>query len=155
LIEVMAKAYGDVFADNVPLTEGVAALIAEALPKPGDKPKGGSGKSEKGLGSDYMKWLGKLPSDRLCYILAKFDPARAAELYLGTDYRVVQDMGEVYLEMQWNKIQSSFEASMYGFGGGYEGSKGGGDREVITYDLTTPAGKKEAMASLRASGFVQ
>ena len=104
-----------------------------------------------------MKWTGTLPSDPICYILAKFDPAKAAELYLETDYRVVQDMSEVYLEMQWNKIQSSFEASMYGFGGGYEGGKGGGGssaREVITYDLTTPAGKKEAMASLRASGFV-
>ena len=160
LMDVLSLAYTDCYGKKVKLDQETAEAIADALPKPGDRkgPANAGKPPEKGLGSDYLKWLGSLQSDRLCYILSGFDAGKARTLYADTDYRIVQDMGESYLEQQWHKIQSSFEASMYGFGGGYKDGAGGGgsdEGEVITYDLTTPEGKKEAMGALRECGFVK
>ena len=56
------------------------------------------GEVKLGMGTQYISWLSKLPSQDLCMILAQYDVTKAKELYCCTDYRIVNELGRVYLE---------------------------------------------------------
>lgn len=153
LLQALERAYQD--THKAPLTNDVAEWLAEQLPKPPSSPSSDNKvDTSKRMGSDLMQWLGKRPPDQLCYLLSGFDATKSATLYFDTDYRIVQDMAQVYLEDRWHRLQSSFEGSMYGFGGGYKEDKGGGPSgdsdNTVTYDLTNPATRGKALKALRA-----
>lgn len=118
-----------------------------------DKPQE-KGKEQTTLGSTYMAWLGKLPADKLCYLISGFDPAKAEQLYCEVDHRTVSEMAASYIEQQWQLVQVSYEASMYGFGGGYKNDKSAASwsgENTNTFDLTK--GGSEAIAALKSVGF--
>jgi len=161
LLSALEKAHQDTFGK--PLDPTRAEWIANQLPKPSTGKSETSGKSpDKGLGSDLMKWLGQRSTDHLCYLLADFDVDKATSLYFYTDYRLVQDLGQVYLENRWQQLQANFEGSMYGFGGGYKDSSsssasasapGGGERKV--YDLTDPHTRGKALKALKQLNWTE
>lgn len=86
--------------------------------------------TKKSLGTAYMKWLAATTPTQLCLMLSSWDIAKARVMYCENDHRDVKDMSEIFLELQWNKIQAAYECSMYGFGGGYKGDSGGDTKDL-------------------------
>lgn len=108
----------------------------------------------KGLGTDLMKWLSLLRTEEMCLLLAKFDSFEARKIYKEWDRDEVTEAFRVYLSYEREKMQASFEAVLYGFGGGYKEDRGvssTGSSNVEVYDLTkdNPDGLEELKKALR------
>jgi len=101
------------------------------------------------LGSDMAAWLRGLTPTHTCYLLSGFDPERAEHLYCEVDHRTVIEMFEVYVTEKAKMVQTSYEATMYGFGGSYKDDKRSSSSNVI--DLTET--NKEGLDLLGSLGF--
>lgn len=112
---------------------------------------------DKGLGTDLLIWLSRLHTEEMCLLLSGFDSKKAREIYREWDRDEVTESFRIFLSYEREKIQASFEAALYGFGGGYKGSKGGPSEDsgsagnVEVYDLTkhNPEGLEELKRALR------
>jgi hypothetical protein len=112
----------------------------EAEPK---SPTSGNGK--KLFGSHYLEWLDTLDSEKLCLFASDYDYERARHLYCKTDRDAVTDMARLRAESDWQGKLASFEACLFGFGGGY------GDSDERVIDMKEDP--KGAEASIRSMGF--
>ena len=149
------KTYGKPKNLNTKELTQLAEQLTDDTKKRGE-PENADTKIKLGMGTQCIEWLSKLPPQDLCMLLGGYDPVKTEELYCFTDYRVVSEMGRLYVEDRWHQIQSQHDAAMYAFGGGYKGegdaSSPGGDKgEVAVVDLTKP--NSAAYELLKQSGF--
>ena len=109
----------------------------------GKKEEEGGDKSDKqSLGTDFMKWLSDFRSEEICMFIAGFDSLKAREIYRGWDRDEVTKASRMLYRYEWERLKAQFEASMYGFGGGYgggsktPGNHSSADGNTKVYDLT-------------------
>jgi hypothetical protein len=75
--------------------------------------------STKTLGTSFKKFLGQLDSARLLLLACGWDYEKAKYLYTKVDRKAANQIIDDFLELQHERNTYLFEATMYGFGGGY------------------------------------
>lgn len=109
------------------------------------------------FGELYLRWALKLDAWSTCLYLAGGDPLQADRLYYEVDREDLLSAFSVRVDHEMERINSTMEAAMYGFGGGYKTDKsrssGAGSNDGPVYDLTTDEGRKAGLAILRQQGF--
>ena len=104
----------------------------------------------KSLGTALSDHFVGLSPQNICLYLADYDLTKAEPLYCQEDRTVVLEMYNAKTEMEMQRLTASFEAGMYGFGGGYKDdpnvSKDDGDSDSV--DLTAE-GSEDAFAELQ------
>lgn len=103
------------------------------------------------LGSSMLNWLNGLPSKAVCYYLAGFDPAKVTHFYFECDMLAVIEAFKLKSEYEMQSSKINYEASLYGFGGSYEGDKGSSGK-VTEVDISEGA-SPDAIRSLKALKF--
>lgn len=126
-----------------PTTEDVE-YVADRLVKYYDEAKkaseekskegGLAGTGKKTFAGEAMKFLGNLKPDEQCLYLADFDIEKAHHLYTQVDRDDIKVISEQKVGFQWEMMRVQFEASLFGFGGGYGDGESDPNAEVI--DLT-------------------
>jgi hypothetical protein len=134
--------------------ERLGAIRDEVLAQDdGEPPKE---RRDRGLGTDFMRWLGGLGSEELCLFITDFDSERARAVYRGWDRDEVMQASRMCLQYEREKLKATYEATMYGFGGGYKSDPNRGAMEesgnTQVFDLTqdNPQGLAELQKALRA-----
>ena len=97
------------------------------------KPLSKTGK--KAFAQDALEWLSSLVPENLCLYIANYNLDEASRLYCEVDREDVMHMGSQKVEQEWEMMRVKMEASLFGFGGGYEGS-GSSDKDTTVVDLT-------------------
>lgn len=149
LSNVLSTAINKVYAKT--LSSKQLDVFAQALVQPKKDQEDQNQKISKSLGTDYLKWLSELKAEQQCFLLADYDPVKARQLYCETDYRLVSAMAETYLSNTWQKIQTSYEASMYGFGGKYKDGNNSAAANDDTVEVRSDS--LSAMKQLSSLGF--
>lgn len=130
----------------------------EGMKKTEEPSEGESKQPERGLGTDFLGWLSDLDSEGLCLFIAGFDSFRAREIYRTWDREEVTKASQLLLHCEWQKLKASFEATMYGFGGGYKKEQPPGqevwqeDENTTVFDLTAGGGSGIDAAKKAFSG---
>lgn len=89
--------------------------------------------SNKAFAEHAIEWIGHLPADKMCIWLADYDYELAEKFYCKYDRDTVTTMIDQKVENEWERMRVQFEASLFGFGGGY-GESNDPNAEII--DLT-------------------
>lgn len=103
-----------------------------------------------GFGADFLNWLGKQRTDRLCLLVADFDWTRARSLYCEHDIEDVRVMIALKTEQLWKHERIRYEACVYGFGGHFEGQ---GNESVMKVDMGDTNSVKALCDSMSGMGF--
>jgi len=116
---------------------------------PGRKQKG------PGMGTTEMEWLAGLMPDKLCMYVANYSPDLSVKLYCEYDYEFVAELAAAKQNNRWHEVRSSFETSMYGFGGSYKGDRSAetSDGKVIDVDSSDKDIDGEALKAIKSMGF--
>jgi hypothetical protein len=125
----------------------LAELRQQNETKEGD-PSGGASHEKRGFGSDYLKWLSDMDHQALCFHAAGYNLIEARRLYSEEDYETVVAVSRQKADSDWHDRVGWFEASLFGFGGGY--GKGGNANENV-FDLRKD--RASAESALKAAGF--
>lgn len=129
--------------------------ISEAKEADGESDK--SSDTGKGMGTSEMKWIASLKPDELCMFVAEYDYEKAYHLYTEVDKDVVAQLAELKQKGRWNNILSSFESTMYGFGGHYKSDKSSTDSEnEKVYNVNSEQSDgpdDQTLAAIRSMGF--
>lgn len=118
-------------------TEEQLAYVLSRLQEKGDKDKStapeSSGKGKHFAGF-FTSWANSMDFATLCLYIADYNHSKARELYENLDQRSVVALAHERLRFDFEKARVSFEACLFGFGGGYGKTPNEGDIDI---DLTT------------------
>lgn len=99
--------------------------------------------------SGYLTdWAYGLNFDKLCLYVADYDYPKARELYETLDQQSVVALADEKLRLEFERARVTFEAALFGFGGGYKDTPKEGD---ATFDLTDD--NQSAERALKNMGF--
>mgnify|MGYP007121429854 CR=1 FL=1 len=120
------------------------------------KKQGKSLKANKDFAGSFAEWIGGLKPDDLCLWLSGYDYDIARILYEETDIEDVRYLVNLKVEEELQKAKLGLEAALFGFGGGYKGSKRGGDANTVVHNMSDDASEAEfesAFAAAKSVGF--
>lgn len=105
--------------------------------------------AERGRGDFFEEWLEGLDMTQTMLWLADFNLAEARRLYSLEDYELVERMVVTKKRMTQEQGRLDYESTLFGFGGKYGKSTGGGRDlgEVRTHDLSNLS-SEQALARL-------
>lgn len=153
LLSVVSSTLNKLFPD-VKLSEAeqkdLFARLEEAFSPEQAEAEADAKEKIKSLGTALSDHFVGLSPQNICLYLADSDLAKAELLYCQEDRTTVLEMYNAKTEMEMQRLTASFEAGMYGFGGGYKDdpnvSKDDGDSDAV--DLTAE-GSEDAFAELQ------
>jgi hypothetical protein len=151
--EKIAEAALQIYPEKV-VCEGLVALcerLVQRVSRLADKQKGAQenrAAERKTLGYQLQEWAKTLDSEAVCLLLADYDPEKAHRLYWFVESELVDRALQAKLNYLAARQSSSFEATMYGFGGRYEGDGKAADT-ADAVDAFSEAG----LAGLSEFGF--
>lgn len=93
----------------------------------------------------FTEWAAELDYVTLCLYVSDYDYDTARRHYEETDYQSIIAIAHEKLKLDFEKARVSFEASLFGFGGGYKDTPKEGDNVV---DLVN--GGEEANRTMEA-----
>ena len=82
----------------------------------------------------FSEWAAGLDYVTLCLYVADYDYDTARRYYEGTDYQSLIAIAHEKLKLDFEKARVSFEASLFGFGGGYGKTPKEGENVVDLVD---------------------
>lgn len=158
--ELVAALYQEIYGRE--LEDAELVEICERLIKNGDEvastpapPPGAVTKKPsagKRMFSDYFnEWAAGLDLGQQCLWIADFDPSRARHLYMYEDFEMVEALAALRLDFERERNRVQFEASLFGFGGGYGKQSKRDEGEVKVHDLTNMS-SQDALARIAALG---
>lgn len=110
-----------------------------------DRPPTGKGKHFAGY---FSEWASEMAYDRLCFYAAGFDYAKAREYFETYDQLAIVALADEKLRLEFELARVTFEASLFGFGGGYKDTPREGES---VFDLTQEG--QAAERTLKDLGF--
>lgn len=102
----------------------------------------------KNFAGYLQEWATSLSYDKLCLYVAGFDYVKAREYFETRDQRSIVAIADEKLRLEFELARVSFEASLFGFGGGYKATPKEGDAD---FDLTSD--DEVAVEALKSFGF--
>lgn len=153
MVEIIAQAMVDAGLVEEPTDEAVAGIIVDLNAIYGDK-KDKKEEEDKPTGKGkhfagyFAEWASSLSFDKLCFYAAGFDYAKAREYFVTLDQRSVVAIADEKLRLEFELARVSFEAALFGFGGGYKNTPREGES---VFDLSS--GGQDAEKALKNLGF--
>ena len=95
-----------------------------------------------------MEWYSGLNPDELCLMASGYDFGKARQMYCVWDKDVTDRVLKNFAERVWQEAYLRYEATLFGFGGGY-GKGGGGGKETVTDISEMDANDLNALLSKR------
>jgi hypothetical protein len=123
---------------------------AEERKEHGDKVKLQANKHFAGALSE---WLVSLTPDKAVIWLSNYDIDLARQLYYTTDVEEVSALISIKMEETFQLAKVRYEASLFGFGGGYGKSHGPNTTVHNLRANASPEEEADALQSLKALGF--
>lgn len=120
----------------------------EKTQEKGEEASGAKGKGKYFAGY-FADWASDMPYDKLCFYVAGYDYAKAKDYYETHDQQTIVALADEKLRLEFELARVSFEASLFGFGGGYKDTPKEGD---AVFDLSID-GDESGERALKNLGF--
>ena len=109
--------------------------------------KSKSDSSKIGFGKSFMDWIVAVDNQQCCLLVADYNPIDYKLFYCDTDCRQVMVAFRGKVDYIWMKLNTGFEASVYGFGGSLKTKSG--DDDVVDLQAGSEADIKNIKDMMR------